>query len=192
MFLKRARQVLDGPLTDEYFTLAVLDKFLKVVGDGFGGTEVLHVLGNFNPHLLAEAEKVVDAVFAGHHHRLELVRADAGFPEFLLGDGLHVIERPPVDLDSIFLFYIIVGRSFWFGLGDQDGLHRSFWGCSRTSFDTVCTHSAAFNQHCHYQKNFERAQRGRISTAQRYIKKRNKLWAINPLAVSIHLNWRSK
>ena len=39
-----------------------------------------------------------------------------------------------------------------------------------------------------YQMNLDNAQRGKISTAQRYTKKRNKLCAISRLAVSIQRN----
>ena len=108
MFLQGAREILDGPLPNKNLTLTVLDKLLKVVGHGLGGTEILHVLGDLDAHLLAEAEEMINAVFAGHHHGLELIRADAVFAKFLFRDRLDMIERPPVYLDSIFLLNIIV------------------------------------------------------------------------------------
>ncbi len=78
------------------------------MGDGLRGTEVFHVLGHLDAHFLTKAEEVINAVFAGHHHCLEFIRADAMLTEFLFSDRLNMIERPPVYLDAIFLLNIIV------------------------------------------------------------------------------------
>ena len=79
------------------------------MGNCLRGTEVLHVLGHLDAHFLAKAEEVINAVFAGHHDRLELIRANAMLTEFYFRDRLNMIERPPVYLDSIFLLNVVVG-----------------------------------------------------------------------------------
>lgn len=118
MFLQGAGQILNTAFADKYFPFAVLDKLLEVKRNGLRGTEILHILGDFDPHFITEAEKMIDAVFTGHHYGLKLVRAYAVFTEFLFRYGFHVIERSPVNLDSVFLFDVVVGGSFWLGLGD--------------------------------------------------------------------------
>ena len=109
MFLQGAGEVLYRPLTHKYLALAVLDKLLEVMGHSLGGAEILHVLGDLDAHLFTEAEKVVNAVLAGHHDCLEFIRADTKLTEFLFRDRLHMIKGPPVYLDSILLLNVIVG-----------------------------------------------------------------------------------
>lgn len=108
MFLKGTGEILDGALADKHLTLPVLDKFLKVVGYRLGGAEVLHVLRDFDAHFFTEAEKMVNAVFAGHHDGLEFIRSDAVLTEFLFRDGFNMIKGAPVNLDPVFFFDVVV------------------------------------------------------------------------------------
>ena len=145
MFLNRAGKVLDKPFANENLSLTLLNEFLKVMGNSLRSTEVFHVLRNFDAHFFANPEKVVNTVFAGHDHSLKVIRTDPVFPEFLFSNRLNVVEGPPVNLDAVFFFDVVVRRSFWFGLRDQYGLYGAFWGCNWTCFYTVCTHSVVFN-----------------------------------------------
>lgn len=108
MFLKRIREILYGSFTDKNLSFTVLDKFLEIKGYGFGGTEVFHVLGDFDPHFFAEAEKMIDTVLAGHDDSLKLIGADAILAKVLFRNGLDVIEGSPVYLDAIFLLNVVV------------------------------------------------------------------------------------
>ena len=108
MLLQCAGEVHDGALADKHFALAVLDEFLEVMGDRLRGTEVLHVLGHLYAHFFTEAEEVIDAVFARHHHGLEFIRADAVLAKFFFRYRLDMIKRPPVNPDVVFFLNVIV------------------------------------------------------------------------------------
>ena len=86
-----------------------MNEFLEVMGHSFRSAEILHVLGHFGAHFFSEAEEVVDAILARHHHGLEFFRAEAVFTEFFFGDRFYVVKRPPIDLNTVFLLDVVVG-----------------------------------------------------------------------------------
>jgi hypothetical protein len=108
MFLKWSGKILDRSFADKHLAFTVLDEFLEIVSYSLRGTEVLHILGDLDPHLLAHPEEMIDTVFAGHHHRLELIRANPVFPEFLFGDSFDMVKGSPVYVNRVFLFNVVV------------------------------------------------------------------------------------
>ena len=108
MFLKRSGEILYASLSYKDFALAVLYEFLEVMSNCFRGTEIFHVLRNLTAHFFAHPEEMVNAVFAGHHNSLELIRADAVLSKLLFSDGLDMVKWPPVNLDAVFLLNVVV------------------------------------------------------------------------------------
>ncbi len=132
--------VFEAAVAVEHFALTVDDKFLEVVGHGFSGTEVSHVVGHGDAGGFAEAEEVLDGVFAGKDDCGVIEWVNALAPKFAFGDAFDVDEGAPVDFDPVFFFEFEIGRAFraWLGyqhcLDGLKGLFAVFWTASHVLY----------------------------------------------------------
>ena len=62
MFFDQFNQVDKTLFAVENFPFPVLNILLKIIGSGFGNTEVLHAVRNFYPHLLTDPEKMIHSI----------------------------------------------------------------------------------------------------------------------------------
>ena len=82
VFLKDFDEFGEVLVAKEYFAFAVLYVVLQVEGDGLGGAEVLHRVGDIFTELFGEAEEVVDGVFAVEDNSGIVGEVDTGFAKF--------------------------------------------------------------------------------------------------------------
>lgn len=69
VFEHEGKQVVNlACIAVEDFALAVLDVALDIKRYGLCNTEILHVFGDIDAHLLAELEEIVDGVAAGEDY----------------------------------------------------------------------------------------------------------------------------
>lgn len=128
--------VFEASVAVEHFAFAVDDKFLEVVGHGFSGAKVSHVVGHGDAGGFAEAEEVFNGVFAGKDDCGVIEWVDALASKLAFGYAFDVNKGSPIDFDPVFFFEFEIGRAFWSWLGYQyclDGLEclfAVFWTAS--------------------------------------------------------------
>ena len=105
----------------KHLAFTELDKLLQVVGNGLRGAEVLHILRHLQAHFAAESKKVVHRVFTGKNDGGIIVRIDAVFAVFPLGQPFNGHEGHEIYTNAkAFLQVVISGALSGRGLGDED------------------------------------------------------------------------
>ncbi len=116
-------------LVVEDLALAELDVFLQVEGHLVGGAEVFHLFRQVEAQLLDETEEVINGGFTGEDDGVVGGNADVRLAELTRRDPFHTEKLEEVDVDTVFLSQISVGRLVEFCggvLGNKDvfNLHK--------------------------------------------------------------------
>lgn len=94
----------------EDFALAVYDVLLQVEGDGLGGAEVLHRVGDRDAHLFAKVEEMVDGSLGGENDGCEVGYVDFLLAEFACVKAFDLDEGPKYYFHSVLLLDVEVWR----------------------------------------------------------------------------------
>src|SRR5690606_18377660 len=109
--------------TGKDFPLAVNDKLVEIIGNRFTQTEIPGIRRYFDAHFFTHPEIVIHGILTRHDYRRKLVRTYPVSSEFLLRDPFYMNKGPPINLHRIFFSKLVVGRTFWLGLINKDGIY---------------------------------------------------------------------